>query len=301
MSAATGWLRREAAPVSLAVLLHAIVGVLLFVGVGPLASSSRDQPGPGQEHQPIQAVVVSEADYRKAEQSIDAARNARETEVKRLQAQAAAAEQARAQTQRELAQLRAQKDRASSQAAQQQQQLAQLSSRSRQTQESLTEAQTRLKQVQEQTAKLEHERAAAAAALKQQQVAAAAAARKAAEEAKARAEARRKTQLQQELAAEQARQDSRALGNWEAAIQQKVVQNWNKLPSTPPDLDCFIKITQLPSGQVTGAVMQNCNGDQAVQQSIITAVRKASPLPLPADPGVFQREITFEFQPGSSP
>lgn len=297
---ATAWLRREAAPVSLAVVLHAIVGVLLFVGVGPLASRPNEMPGPGQEHQPIQAVTVSEKDYQAAEQSIANAQHAREAQVQKLRQQAADAEAARKKTQQELARLQAQKQQAATATQQQQQQLQQLSSQTQQAQQQIAKSQAQLTQLQQQADAARKQREAAEAELKKQQ-AAAAAAKKAAADAQAKAEAERKAQLQAQVQAEAQQNLDKARGNWIAAIRQKVIQNWNELPSTPTDLDCFIKITQLPSGQVVSTEMQQCNADPAVRESIITAINKASPLPTPEDPSVFSREITFEFAPNQSP
>lgn len=299
IGAAFAWLRREAAPVSLAVLLHVIVGVLLFIGVGPLASQPNEMPGPGQEHEPIRAVTVSEKDYQAAEKSISNAQNARAAQVQKLKQQAAAAEAARKKTEQELARLQAQKQQAATETQQQQQQLQQLSSRSQQAQQQISKSQAQLAQLQQQAAEAQKQREAAEAELKKQQ-AAAAAAKKAAAEQQAKAEAARKAQLQAQVQAEAQQNLDKARGNWIAAIRQKVEQSWNRPPSTPIGLDCSVKITQLPSGQVISADMQQCNGDQAVQQSIITAIYKASPLPTPEDPGVFEREITFEFAPDQS-
>jgi colicin import membrane protein len=39
------------------------------------------------------------------------------------------------------------------------------------------------------------------------------------------------------------------------------------------------------------------NGDEAVRRSIEAAVYKASPLPAPADPSVFDRNLRLEFRP----
>jgi colicin import membrane protein len=41
----------------------------------------------------------------------------------------------------------------------------------------------------------------------------------------------------------------------------------------------------------------SCNGDQAVRESIEAAVYRASPLPPPSDPALFQRELEITFRP----
>ena len=40
-----------------------------------------------------------------------------------------------------------------------------------------------------------------------------------------------------------------------------------------------------------------CNGDQAVRESIVNAVYRASPLPPPSDPRAFERRLEIVFKP----
>jgi colicin import membrane protein len=40
-----------------------------------------------------------------------------------------------------------------------------------------------------------------------------------------------------------------------------------------------------------------CNGDEAVRQSIEAAVYRASPLPEPPDPALFERNLVVKFAP----
>lgn len=293
------WVRANAGPLTLAVLLHVVVGALLVLSTGFNAANPHDMPGPGSQHEPIQAVVVKNSDYEAAQASIKKAQQARQEQVERLRHQAATAQRQRQRAEHELAQLRQKKQAEATEATQQQkklqqqqQQLHQLSDQAKQVAEQRKHVQAQLAELKKQAAAAEKARAAEAARLKKIQ--------DQTEQAKKAAAAARKAQLQQQMDAEQQQQMSKARGNWVAAIQQKVMQSWIKPPDTPVGLDCFIKITQLPSGQVVGAQMQKCNGNQAVQQSIITAIYKASPLPTPGDPDVFQRVIVFEFVPDQS-
>jgi len=102
----------------------------------------------------------------------------------------------------------------------------------------------------------------------------------------------RRRQLQQDIANEEKAHDAglaTALQKWKALIQLKIHNNWNPPPSTPANLSCVVVVTQIPGGTVTNAQMQTCNGDDAVVQSIITAVYRASPLPAPPDPSLFDQ------------
>ena len=51
------------------------------------------------------------------------------------------------------------------------------------------------------------------------------------------------------------------------------------------------------TGDVIDVKLQSCANDNAFQRSVERAVRKASPLPLPPNPDVFDREIYFTFKP----
>ena len=48
---------------------------------------------------------------------------------------------------------------------------------------------------------------------------------------------------------------------------------------------------------MTDVRIAECNGDQAVRESITTAVYKSSPLPAPRDPRAFQRQLVMVFKP----
>jgi colicin import membrane protein len=56
-------------------------------------------------------------------------------------------------------------------------------------------------------------------------------------------------------------------------------------------------VTQVPGGEVTNVRVGTCNGDQAVRDSIEAAVYRASPLPPPPDPALFERNLELTFKP----
>jgi colicin import membrane protein len=58
-----------------------------------------------------------------------------------------------------------------------------------------------------------------------------------------------------------------------------------------------VEVTQVPGGTVTAAHVTQCNGDAAVRQSIENAVYRASPLPDPPDPALFEKNFVFRFRP----
>jgi colicin import membrane protein len=84
---------------------------------------------------------------------------------------------------------------------------------------------------------------------------------------------------------------------WSYAIQQQVTRNFIRPASAPEDLECVVNVKQLPGGQVVNVEIGRCNGDAAVRRAIEAAVNKASPLPSPDNPSVFQRDLRFIFKP----
>lgn len=126
-----------------------------------------------------------------------------------------------------------------------------------------------------------------------------------AEEAKKRKEAEDQLKAQmaaeaERLAAEAKRLDSARLNRLQdqyvADITNKVQRNWLR----PPDsrgTHCSVVINQIPGGDITGIRVTDCDGDVAFQRSVEAAVQKSSPLPMPREPELFQREIEFVFRP----
>ena len=113
-------------------------------------------------------------------------------------------------------------------------------------------------------------------------------------------EAERQRLMQRELAEEQARIDAMnagALDRYVYAIRQRIERSWVEPASAVAGLECVVTVRQLPGGEVVGATIGQCNGDDAVKRSIEAAVFKASPLPEPEDPTLFERDLRITFKP----
>ena len=68
-----------------------------------------------------------------------------------------------------------------------------------------------------------------------------------------------------------------------------IISMWNyQLP---------VHITQVPGGVITHVTVTGCNGDESVRQSVETAAYRASPLPAPSDPALFDPNIDVTFAP----
>jgi colicin import membrane protein len=80
-------------------------------------------------------------------------------------------------------------------------------------------------------------------------------------------------------------------------IKQSVNNNWLRPVNTSEEHSCEVIVTQTMSGDVLDVTLQSCTSDIAFQRSVERAVRKASPLPTPPDPELFERKIHFTFKP----
>lgn len=115
-----------------------------------------------------------------------------------------------------------------------------------------------------------------------------------------RARQDREAELRKQLADEEHRSAVEAgplRDSYIARLRNRIQSAWIKPPSASVGLDCLVEVTQIPGGDVTGARVTQCNGDAAARQSIENAVYRASPLPEPPDPALFERNFVFRFKP----
>jgi hypothetical protein len=88
-----------------------------------------------------------------------------------------------------------------------------------------------------------------------------------------------------------------ALAAYQAAIAAKVERVWIRPPGIHQGINCQVRITQVPGGGVTAVQVGSCNGDDTVRQSISDAAYRASPLPAPSDPALFDTDVVVTFAP----
>jgi len=115
-----------------------------------------------------------------------------------------------------------------------------------------------------------------------------------------RARQDREAELRRQLADEEHRsavEHGPLRDSYIAKLRNRIQNAWIKPPSASVGLDCLVEVTQIPGGEVTGARVTQCNGDAAARQSIENAVYRASPLPDPPDPALFERNFVFRFKP----
>jgi len=144
-------------------------------------------------------------------------------------------------------------------------------------------------------AKAEAERAAAAKAEADRKAQQLAQQRKADQE-----RAQREADLRSQMASEEhvnAVQSSPAKAEYLSLITARINHAWIRPPSARSGVKCLLHITQIPGGVITHVEVAGCNGDEAVRQSAETAAYRASPLPAPSDPALFDPNIDVTFAP----
>jgi len=126
----------------------------------------------------------------------------------------------------------------------------------------------------------------------------AAAAKKAAEE---KAQKARQAELLRSLEAEErgnAVRNSDAAARWHASIVAKIERAWIRPPSAQPGVSCIVSVSQVPGGDVNAVRVISCTiNDAALSESVRDAVYRASPLPAPPDPAMFERNLELTFAP----
>jgi colicin import membrane protein len=112
--------------------------------------------------------------------------------------------------------------------------------------------------------------------------------------------AQREADLRSQMASEEhlnAVQSSPAKAEYLSLITARINRAWIRPPSARAGVKCSLHITQIPGGEITHVVVAGCNGDEALRQSVETAAYRASPLPAPSDPALFDPNIDVTFAP----
>ena len=84
---------------------------------------------------------------------------------------------------------------------------------------------------------------------------------------------------------------------WAALIQNKIRRNWTRPINSIDKFQCALSVQILPGGSVVDVKLTSSCGSSALDESVKRAVLKSDPLPMPADPDVFDRNLNFTFIP----
>ena len=103
------------------------------------------------------------------------------------------------------------------------------------------------------------------------------------------------------LADEQQTQKDAAITNdIVSQIQAKIYEAWRYPPSARPEMEVIVRINLVPTGEVIQAILEKSSGNQALDRSVLAAVKRAQPLPVPKDSRLFEqqfRNFVMSFRP----
>ena len=105
--------------------------------------------------------------------------------------------------------------------------------------------------------------------------------------------------MRQEVAQEQDRlratQLAAARDIYLQALSHQVAQHWLRPPDVSSDLTCVVQVQQTKSGEVIAAKVVRGSGNAIFDRSVEAAVLKASPLPTPQEPELFDPVLNVTF------
>lgn len=266
---------RQKKRTGLAFLLSLVVnGLVLAVFILSVGYYFKASPTTGNSNVPpakmVQAVTVNQELVQQQVARIKAQELAKQEAAiawqKQITTLAAKAEDQRKLEQNKLTELKQEQAALQSKT----QQLSQLQAQALQK---LTQLQTEQKQMEQQNADIAHRLTATKQALQAERSVAA------------------KARLEQQLAEEQAEQQALAkqqllneIGRFKALILNAIGKQWIIPPGTDRTLSCQLLIKLAADGSVLNVTVSRSSGNPILDRSAITAVMKASPLPMPQNP-----------------
>lgn len=299
-------LRRNPVTLGIAVLMHVALVVLLVVGLDWLRP---EKPKPAKVNV-VQARVVDAEKLQSEVDKIKAAERNKQAEAaakrKKEEQRLAEIERKRKDEKKKLAELEKKrkaeeaaqarrKTEAKKKAEQEKKRQADLKKEKEAEKKKLAEQERKRKAEQEKKAKADAEKKRKAAEAKK----------------KADAERKRKEAEAQQLAEKQAReagiaaqlaaeQDASETSRVVAEIQNKIQRNWLRPAGTAElGLKCKLRVRLANSGSVLLVQVMQSSGNGAFDRSVVAAVHKADPLPMPSSARLQAnfRDINFEFDP----
>ena len=286
---------------ALVIAVHIVLIVLLSIN---LASDEKPPMPAAQKHKIIDAVVVDAAKYDErekqkklaAQKKIDDKKAAEKKRKQEIENKKKVEKQRLAEKKKQEQKLAVEKKKAAEKqkAAEKEKALALAKKKE-------AEKKEKERLAQEKAAKEKKERE-----LKEKQRLEAEKKRKEEEERQRRAEEKAEFEralLEEERREEEARVQAARAARLQTQLQQYMMQidqavenNWLRPATSSEEQSCEVIVTQTMSGDVIDVQLQSCSSDNAFQRSVERAVRKASPLPLPPDPELFDRKIQFTFK-----
>lgn len=264
-------IRKNPSVLAWAIIIH----VFAFVAIGVSFKSSEPKISSVKKEKVIEAIAIDESKIQEEINKLKKADKRKKTDQKRLQDKAKKAKRDRKKEERKLQALKKkQKEQErinKKKRLKENKRLAEIERKQKETQDKLNKLDQQRKEKQALLEKEEKERLEEIAEKK-------------------RAEERSKRK----------QYESSEVKKYKGLINNKISRNWVYLDSYGKGLVCVIQIRLLPSGDVLSANVIQSSGNIAFDRSAESAALKASPLPVPKNTDLFQREfrtVNLKFNP----
>ena len=98
--------------------------------------------------------------------------------------------------------------------------------------------------------------------------------------------------MEKALAEEQRAQKNEMIkASFSAQIKAKIESAWRYPPSARPDMRVEVKFQLVPTGEVVSVTIVKSSGNEALDRSVLAAVKRAQPLPVTKDIRLFEQEF----------
>lgn len=108
-----------------------------------------------------------------------------------------------------------------------------------------------------------------------------------------------KRDADREASARAASEREKKQSAWAALLRRAVAKNWTRPAAATQNFSCTVHVLLLPDGSVSAANVAKSCGSASLDKSVEDAVYRASPLPKPDDPSIFDRDLIINFIPGN--
>jgi len=279
-----------------AILVHIAFVVIIVFSLDWRPTPHRTQP----EENVVQAIAIDETKVLAELEKLKAAekRKQQEAEAKRrdLEKKAQEAKKTREREEKRLVDLKKKQEEEQRKLKEQQAKLEAETKKTKELEQQKQAETERLEKLKNEQQALEKKRIEEEKRLAEQ--------RRKQEEEQRRQEEQRALQEQlaaeqQQLEAEREKKVQSIVDRYIEIIKQKVTRNWFKPAGAQQGLSCTVMVRLIPGGEVLDVRITTSSGDPVFDRSVETAVLKASPLPLPPDPSLFERFriLQFVFKP----
>jgi colicin import membrane protein len=87
------------------------------------------------------------------------------------------------------------------------------------------------------------------------------------------------------------------LDAWAHALVAKISRSWERPADFVQGMSCEVIVKIDAQGVVQNARLPKTCGSEAIDQAVITGAYRASPLPIPDDPAIFDPTLVLRFTP----